>query len=258
MSLIYVPSGKAREYSPLSFNVFNGCDHGCTYCYVPAATWRPGANETPLLRKNVIPLLEKELSKTIPDKQILLCFLCDPYPIHDITPAITRQAIGVFKKAQCKIAILSKGGKRVLRDLDIFKAYPIGKIKFGSTLTFLDDTMRRQYEPNASSVSDRLETMKIIHDAGIKTFASIEPVIDPEQSLAIIEASLSFTDQYKVGKLNHNKEIESKINWTKFLSDVLSIIRPHGKELYIKEDLRKAAPSVSLTEKECNMDALCL
>jgi DNA repair photolyase len=258
MSLIYVPSGKAREYSPLSMNIFNGCDHGCSYCYVPSATRRPYANSNPLLRKNVLHLLEREVSISNPQKQILLCFLCDPYSLHDEKTATTRSVIEIFKKYKTKIAILSKGGNRALRDLDLFKLYPKDCIKFGSTLTFTNDTTRIQYEPNASNVSDRFETMRIIHDAGIKTFASIEPVIDLEQSLECIEKSLPFTDQYKIGKLNHNKEIESKIDWKKFLSSALSITRSAGKEIYIKEDLRKAAPSILLSEQECDMDFLTL
>jgi DNA repair photolyase len=35
MSLIYSPKGKAGEYSPLAVNIYNGCNHGCFYCYVP-------------------------------------------------------------------------------------------------------------------------------------------------------------------------------------------------------------------------------
>lgn len=32
MSLVYCPTGKAREYSPLALNVYTGgCDHGCRY-----------------------------------------------------------------------------------------------------------------------------------------------------------------------------------------------------------------------------------
>ena len=256
--LIYEPKGKAREYSPLSMNIFNGCDHGCTYCYVPQCTFRPDANTRPLIRKNVLHELEKELTVKIPESQILLCFLCDPYSLHDVVPAVTRQTIEIFKRYSCKIAVLSKGGRRVLRDIDLFKSYPKGKIKFGTTLTFYDDSLRLKYEPKAACVPERLETLEIIHAAGIKTFASIEPVIDPVESLKVIAASIPFVDQYKIGKINHNKDLESKINWTKFLSDALAIIKPYGKEIYVKEDLRNAAPSIAVSGNEKNMNFLNL
>ena len=41
--LIYEPSGRAREYAPLALNLYNGCPHGCTYCYAPAATHKDAA-----------------------------------------------------------------------------------------------------------------------------------------------------------------------------------------------------------------------
>jgi len=255
--LIYEPKGKAREYSPLSMNIFNGCDHGCTYCYVPACTFRPDANTNPLQRKNVLHLLEKELKASVPKEQVLLCFLCDPYPVHDIVPAITRQVIEIFMKYSCKIAILSKGGKRALRDLDLFKRYHAGRIKFGTTLTFFNDAERLKYEPNASTCQDRLETLEIIHDTGIKTFASIEPVIDATESLRVIAASLPHVDQYKIGKLNHDKTAKNT-DWTKFLKNALLLTRPYGKEIYVKHDLREATTSIALTAKEQDMNALSL
>lgn len=55
MNVIYEPKGKAGEYSPLAVNLYRGCDHGCTYCYAPAATRT--ARETfscPVLRPDII------------------------------------------------------------------------------------------------------------------------------------------------------------------------------------------------------------
>jgi DNA repair photolyase len=37
MAIIYEAKGKAAEYAPLAVNLYNGCTHGCTYCYGPAA-----------------------------------------------------------------------------------------------------------------------------------------------------------------------------------------------------------------------------
>lgn len=255
--LIYQPKGKAREYSPLALNIFNGCDHGCSYCYIPDVSYRPDANLVPHKRKNILHQLEKELKTNVPSSQVLLCFLCDPYPIHDIETAVTRSIIEIFLKYQIKTAILSKGGERCMRDIDLFLKFPFGKLKFGTTLTFFDDSLRKKYEPNASPTMERLFVLDKIKSAGIKTFVSIEPVIDPFESLKIISASIPFVDQYKIGKLNHIKT-PKPIDWNHFLKSALSITRQYNKEIYIKNDLRECTPHISLNDNEKNMDFLNL
>ena len=58
------------------------------------------------------------------------------------------------------------------------------------------------------------------------------------------EASIRSAHGYvvfsKVGKFNHNKEIECSIDWPKFRDDAIALLESYGSEYYIKEDLRKA------------------
>ena len=39
MAIIYEPRGKAREYVPLTANLYRGCAHACAYCYAPKSTF---------------------------------------------------------------------------------------------------------------------------------------------------------------------------------------------------------------------------
>ena len=107
------------------------------------------------------------------------------------------------------VAVLSKGGKKMLRDLDIFKEFG-DRITVGATLTFLDDKKSKEWEPYASTPSERLETLKILHENGIKTFASFEPTIEPEESLALIHRTLedNSVDYYKIGKINNYRSAD--------------------------------------------------
>ena len=46
---------------------------------------------------------------------------------------------------------------------------------------------------------------------------------------------------WKIGKLNHNKEVESKVDWAKFKSDVIELLEKYECDYYIKQDLRRAS-----------------
>jgi hypothetical protein len=96
-----------------------------------------------------------------------------------------------------------------------------------------------------------------LHNAGIKTWASIEPVIIPSESLAVIEASLPYCDAYKVGRWNHDARANA-IDWAAFGKAAVDMIRSAGKRLYVKHDLRPHFPAGYLTAQESDMNSLSL
>lgn len=258
MSVIYTPNGRAREYSPKALNVFLGCSHGCRYCYAPHSIQKRSEQFFchPDPRPGIVERLEKQLSKEYVDDQTLLSFVGDVYcESGEDGPATVRKVLDTLYNHEVPVAILTKGGSRCLRDADIFKKFG-QSIMIGATLTFLDPTLSRAWEPNAESPADRLYALSVLHDEGIKTFASFEPVINPEESLAVMRKSIEMDciDLYKIGKLNGIKSIEKNINWSAFLRSALDILRNAGKEIYVKDDLAAAAPDVKLTPDERNAD----
>jgi hypothetical protein len=83
-------------------------------------------------------------------------------------------------------------------------------------------------------------------------------VIDPEESLRMMERSLPYVDEYKVGKLNNYKGLDKSVDWTAFLDRVAQMLRMAGKPFYVKHDLRMAAPSIKLYGNEVLMDEHCV
>jgi hypothetical protein len=112
------------------------------------------------------------------------------------------------------------------------------RTQLGITLCFADDILRRDWEPCASSVDDRLNVLKTAYEAGIFTWVSLEPVIDPDQALAVIRLAHPYVNFWKVGKLNHMKEYERTVDWGKFLFDAETLLTKLGAKYYIKNDLR--------------------
>jgi len=240
MHVVYEPKGRAREYSSLACNLYTGCTHGCTYCYAPGCmrttrdSWHGGA--TP--RKDVIANLEKDAQKLQGDtRPILFCFLTDPYQPVEKKERLTRKALEIVNRYGLRSQILTKGFHSIIaRDFEIMKE---AGTELGLTLTFVDDKKRKAWEPLASSTSDRLMTLEEAFAKGIYTWVSLEPVIDPEEALNLIETAHRYVRYWKIGKLNHMKDQEKKVDWAKFLEQTVALLKGLGASYYIKNDLLK-------------------
>jgi len=254
--MIYQPKGRAREYSPYALNIYSGCAHGCKYCYAPRVRFMSSEEyviEKP--RADFLKKLDRAVNKFahLPE-QVLLCFMGDPYCTLNNKLQYTRKALISLLGNKIPVAVLSKGGKRAIPDLDIFKMYG-PHIKYGATLTFHSDEISAKWEPGAALPSERFATLKKFHAAGVKTWCSFEPVIDPVESLKAIKKVLPFVDEFRLGKINQYQGLDKNIDWANsFLNPALSILRTADKQIYVKHDLRLAASSVSLTSEECNCD----
>ncbi len=67
---------------------------------------------------------------------------------------------------------------------------------------------------------------------------SLEPVLYPEQSLAIIEQTHEFVNKYKLGVLNYNPRAK-EIDWLDYGRRAVALLKKFGNEYYIKDDLKK-------------------
>jgi DNA repair photolyase len=238
--LIYEPEGQALEYAPLALNLYRGCGHGCTYCYAASATFQtreafadPGLKKGDLLAK-----LNHEAEALAPSSPILMSFTTDPYQPLDVEKQISRQAIEILHCHGHAVQILTKGGSRALRDLDLLTP----EDRFASTLTFLDEDTSRAWEPNAALPADRIATIKEFHAAGIPAWVSLEPVIEPDAALKIIKRTHKFVDLYKVGKWNYDARAK-EIDWAKFTRDAVTLLENLGCSYLIKDDLKPYLPS---------------
>lgn len=242
MHVIYQPQGRALEYSPLACNIYIGCQHGCQYCYAPACLKMSQKKfwEEPRPREGILENIQKDMKWLLHSNQIskgvLFCFSCDPYQPIETHYRLMRDIIPILNKATVPITILtkSKTAEMDFKDLAL-NIYP----QFGMTLTFWDEKDSKKWEPYASTPIERLNTLKRAHDMGIKTWASLEPIIDPAQTLDLINESYRFVDHYKVGKWNHDARA-SDLNWTDIRYRIENRLIELEKSYYIKKDLREA------------------
>jgi len=241
MSAIYEPKGAAGEYSALACNLYRGCGHGCRYCYAPACL-RMAAAEfgQPAPRPGILGALRQDAFAFRGDpREVLLCFTCDPYQPIEQEWKLTRQALGIFAANQIRPRVLTKNPlAAMLRDTDVLGA---AKATIGTTLAWTSADDCRAWETHAPSPAQRIEGLRLARQAGLRTWLSIEPVIDPLQALDVLLAVGREVDEVKIGKMNHNPEVERAVDWTAFCRKAVAIARAGPAAWYIKNDLWKFA-----------------
>jgi len=248
MAIIYEPKGRAKEYSLLALNVYNGCEHGCKYCYVPAILRRDREAFHGVIaeRKDLIRRLKIDAAKlACTDRLILLCFTCDPYQVLDEHLGLTRQVLQILKRHHIPFQVLTKGGMRAARDFDLYDKYDA----FATTMTFLNPGDSAEWEPFAAPPAERIEAIKAAKEKGIQTWVSLEPVIDTLQSSETIWQTHEFVDHYKIGKWNYD-ERSKIIDWRQFGIMAIGLCEQFGKTYYVKNDLAKYLNGVKFTNTD--------
>ena len=240
-SIVYAPRGQAGEYSALACNPYRGCGHKCSYCYVPKVL-RMGRDEfdagaTP--RNDFLKVLGRDLDKYFRlgvTEQVMLSFTTDPY--HPGDNSLTRDVLLAIQSAGLGICTLTKGGKRALRDIDIFRP---DRDAFASTLTSTDDAFSQKWERGAALPADRMATLKAFHDRGIFTWVSLEPTLNCESSLDIVRRTHEYVDLFKVGRANY-LPMTKDTDWQSYTHQMIELLQTLGVKHYIKKDLQKYLP----------------
>lgn len=106
-------------------------------------------------------------------------------------------------------------------------------VAFGFTLTGHDEM-----EPGCSSNADRIKAMKILHDKGYLTWASIEPIIDFRSSLEMIRACAPFCDHFKIGVRTDRKFSCTEKEIIGFINAIRRIAVDNGNTVYFKQSFR--------------------
>lgn len=233
------------EYGDYTINHVQGCAHGCKFpCYAMMMAKRFGKAKTyeewcePKLAENALEILDKEIPK-LKDKieSVHLCFSTDPFMYgYDEVSKMSIEIIKKLNESGIKCTALTKG------ILPIELATLSHENEYGITLVSLDEEFRKDIEPHTSPYQDRIEALRALHDAGCKTWVSIEPYPTPnfiEQDLNEILEAISFCDKIIFGRLNYNKKVsefkDHKAYFNKLAEQVTAYCEATGKQYHIKD-----------------------
>ena len=253
MSIIYSPTGRAQEYSPKAINIYLECSHGCKYCYAPTTLHKTKDDffkkATP--RKDIVSKLKRQLETETITEQVLLSFASDPFGPSMDENATTWEILKLLGEYNVPTAVLTKNPGAIAKNLEIVQRFG-SSFAIGTTLTFRDEMKSKIWEPNAPTSFERLVILQTLkHIGGFTTFASFEPVIEPNESLELLKLAIGVgIDSFKLGKLSGMPEIEKTIDWSDYLSQAVRLLRCYERSFYVKDDLADAAKDVELTAEE--------
>ena len=232
------------EYGDYTMNHVLGCTHGCKYpCYAFMLKKRFGQIESydewikPKIVSNTLELLDKEIPRLKNKIQsVQLCFATDPfmYGVEEII-SLSLAAIKKLNDAQIKVSVLTKG--ILPAELSEFSKAN----EYGISLISLDEDYRKKIEPGAAPYLERIESLKILHDAGCRTWISMEPYPTPnliEQNLTEILSTVEFVDKIIFGRTNYSKKVSAFATNKEFYNEcaalVLNFCRNHSIACHIK------------------------
>lgn len=168
----------------VSINPYQGCEHGCVYCYARESHqyWGMGAGldfeSKIIVKKNAPELLENMfLNPKWKVEPIMFSGNTDCYQPAERKLGLTRKLLEVCLKYRNPVSIITKNAL-ILRDLDVLQELAKhGLVQIMISITTLNEILRRKLEPRTVSSVKRLDVVNKLATAGIPVGVMIAPVI---------------------------------------------------------------------------------
>ncbi|MFA0962208.1 PA0069 family radical SAM protein [Roseivirga sp. BDSF3-8] len=198
-----------------SINPYQGCEHGCIYCYARNSHqyWGFSAGldfESKLVaKKNAPELLEKFLQNPRwKPSPVSLSGNTDCYQPLEREMRLTRGCLEVLLKHRHPVGMITKNAL-ILRDLDLLKELAAQNlVHVYISITTLDEAIRQKMEPRTARAGKRLEVLRKLTEAGVPCGVMAAPIIpglNNAEIPAILEEAAkagALTAGYTIVRLN--------------------------------------------------------
>jgi DNA repair photolyase len=212
-------------------NPYVGCLHDCKYCYASFMKRFTGHNEDWGTFIDVKQCDKKIDVKKLEGKTLFLSSVTDCYNQIEEKYQNTREILSQLINVNCKINICTKS-KLILRDLDILKK--LNNVTVAMSINTLDENFKNDMD-KASSIKERLETLKELHNNNIYTILFMSPIFPYITDYkGIIEVSKEFMDEYWFENLNLRAEYKQDI--LKYIKNNYSNYYEEYIKIYLRND----------------------
>ncbi len=167
-----------------SMNPYQGCEHGCIYCYARNSFeyWGYSAGidfeRKIIVKKNAPELLKKFLMhpkwECMP---IGLSGNTDCYQPAERKFGITRRLLEICNEFNQPVGIITKNAG-ILRDKDLLREMAAkNMVSVLFSVTTFNEELRRAMEPRTATGMQRIRAMKELSDVGVRTGVMLGPMI---------------------------------------------------------------------------------
>ena len=178
-----VPAASRMPFR-FTINAYRGCSHACTYCFARPTHDYLGLNigedfeRRIVVKVNAVERLRAELrSPKWTGDSIAMGTNTDPYQRCEGKYRLTRGIVEVLAEARNPFSILTKSAL-VLRDLDLLaEAARRTSVSVNLSIGTLDEAVWRATEPGAPHPRRRLDAVRALAGAGIRTSVLVAPVL---------------------------------------------------------------------------------
>ncbi len=192
--------------SEWSLNPYQGCEHGCVYCYArnthPYWGFSAGLDfeRKILVKRNAAELLEAALKKkTWKASPVMFAGNTDIYQPAERRFRITRACLEVFWRYRHPVGIITKNSL-ILRDLDLLQALAAERlVHVAISLTTLQEELRQFLEPRTATVAQRLRTIETLSAHGVPVFAMLAPIIPGLNDAEILSMAQAAAERGALG-----------------------------------------------------------
>lgn len=187
---------------PWVINPYTGCAHKCSYCYASFMKRFTGHLEPwgdfVDVKVNAADLLRKEILKKKPAR-VWVSGVCDPYQPLEAKYQLTRQCLELLAQHSWPVTVQTRS-PLIVRDIDILKTGLDWQV--GLSVTTADDAIRKLFETAAPPIQARIDALEKLHQAGIRTYAMIAPMLPGSEHLPELLAGK--VDEVILDRMNYN------------------------------------------------------
>lgn len=189
--------------------------------------------------------------KKIEGKNVFMSSVTDCYNPYEAKYKITRSILEQLVNANCRLQISTKN-KLILRDLSLLKQ--MKNLSVAISVNTLDENFRKDMD-KASSIKERLETLKILHDNGIYSILFMSPIfIGITDWKAIIEETKDYISEYWFEDLNLRGSYKYDI--LRYIQEKYPGLYPTFERIYIKGDKRALFNMDNEIKEYCNKNSI--